>query len=143
MKCEVIINPDNEEKVIIYAKENSERIEEIKNAVLENSADIFAYDDNEIIKLKLNEVCYITTSGNKIYAFCEKEKYLLKERLFSLEEKLPKNFVKINQSCLANINKMERFDTSVSGTLKILFKNGDVDYVSRRQLKTIKERIGI
>ena len=71
------------------------------------------------------------------------EEYLLKERLYSLEEKLPETFVRINQSCLANIKKMDRFDTTISGTLKIQFKNGHMDYVSRRQLKTVKERIGI
>ena len=78
-----------------------------------------------------------------MYAVCEKNKYLLKKRLYLLEEKLPESFVKINQSCLANIKKTERFDTSISGTLKIRFKNGDTDYVSRRQLKAVKERLGI
>ena len=60
-----------------------------------------------------------------------------------MEKKLPENFVKINQSCIANIDKINRFDASFSGTLKLIFKNSYTDYVSRRQLKTVKERIGI
>ena len=68
-----------------------------------------------------------------LYIGDEKERYLLKERLYALEEKNLENFVKINQSCLANIRKTERFDTSVSGTLKIRFKNGDTDYEYRKE----------
>ena len=60
-----------------------------------------------------------------------------------LEEKLPLDFVKINQSCLANIKKIERFSASVGGSLKVIFKNGHTDYVSRRQLRTVKEKLGI
>ena len=71
------------------------------------------------------------------------EKFEIKTRLYVIEEKLPENFIKINQSCIANINQIERFDASISGTLKIRFKNGYTDYVSRRQLKNVKERIGI
>lgn len=143
VKCDVIIDCDLEEKVVIYAKEQSTAIDEIKRFVEQVSNELLGYNGSEILKLNVGEIQYITVIDNKVYAVLGKEKYHLKERLYSLEERLPENFVKINQSCLANIKKMERFDTSISGTLKIRFKNGDVDYVSRRQLKTIKERIGI
>ena len=52
-------------------------------------------------------------------------------------------FIYINQGCLANINLIDRFDASIGGTLLIIFKSGYKDYVSRRQLKKIKERLGI
>ncbi len=143
MKCEIIIDPVCEEKVLIYAKEKSALIEEIKKLAEQNQTELLGYKNSEISKLDLTDINCISVINNKVYAVCDKERYLLKERLYSLEEKLPENFVKINQSCLANIRKMERFDTSISGTLKIRFKNGYTDYVSRRQLKTIKERIGI
>ena len=52
-------------------------------------------------------------------------------------------FIKINQSTVANITKIERFETSIGGSLSVRFKNGYRDYVSRRNLKKIKERMGI
>ncbi len=143
MKCEIILDPFCEEKVVIYAKEKSSLIEDIKKLAEQNLTSLLGYKNSEIIKLNLVDICCIAVINNKIYAICDNERYLIKERLYSIEEKLPQNFVKINQSCLANIKKMDRFDTSISGTLKIRFKNGYVDYVSRRQLKLIKERIGI
>ena len=143
MKCEIIINPSCEEKIIIYAKEESSLVQEIKQLAEGAKNDLFGYAEDEIVKLNPADIYYISVIGGKVYATVGKEKYLLKERLYLLEEKLPECFVKINQSCLANIKKTERFDTSISGTLKIRFKNGDTDYVSRRQLRAVKERLGI
>lgn len=143
LKCEITIDPACEDKVLIYAREKSLLVEEIQRLAEQNSTELLGYKDSEITKLAPLDINCISVINNKVYAICDKERYLLKERLYSLEEKLPESFVKINQSCLANIKKMERFDTSISGTLKIRFKNGYTDYVSRRQLKTIKERIGI
>ncbi len=143
MKCEVIIDAACEEKVVIFCKKNNKLVKDIQQLVEENSIGIIGYKDNEIFNLNSSDIFCIAVTDNKIYAVCEKERFQLKTRLYVLEEKLPETFVKINQSCIANIKKIERFDASVSGTLKIYFKNGYCDYVSRRQLKSVKERIGI
>ncbi len=143
MKCEIIIDPKCEEKVVIYAKTSSALTEEIKRIAEENTGELFGYMSGEIIRLDLGDISCIAVMDNRVHALCGKDWYLLKERLYVLEEKLPENFVRINQSCLANIRQMKKFDASISGTLKITFKNGYVDYVSRRQLKLIKQRIGI
>lgn len=143
MKCEIIIDPSCQERVVIYAKEESSLVQEIKQLADGVEKELFGYAEDEIVKLSPADIYYISVIGGKVYATVGTERYLLKERLYLLEEKLPESFVKINQSCLANIKKTERFDTSISGTLKIRFKNGDTDYVSRRQLKAVKERLGI
>ena len=143
MKCEIIIDSALEEKIVIYAKENSVLIEDIKQMVEKSSIGLVGYNEKEMVTLNPLDIYCVTIIDNRVFAICENEKLQLKERLYSLEERLPETFIKINKSTLANIQKIERFDASISGTLKILFKNGYVDYVSRRQLKTIKERLGI
>lgn len=143
MKCEIIIDPKQEERVVIYAKENNRVCKEIKQLAENSYTELFGYKGKEIIPLNPPDIFCVAVINNKIYAICENEKLLLKERLYTLEEKLPEGFIKINQSCIANLSKIERFDASISGTLKLRFKNGYTDYVSRRQLKSIKERLGI
>lgn len=143
MKCKVIIDENCHERIEIYARQNSPLIEDIKRLAEGYKTELVGYKDKEILPLDLTEVVCIAVEGNKVYAICEKEKYLLKERLYVIEEGLPDNFIKINQSCLANIKKIKSFDASISGTLKVRFQNGYTDYVSRRQLKAIKERLGI
>ena len=144
MKYTIIIDKNREEEVIVYAKEKSALTDEIERLVSNNTLDLIGYDKNgEGVKLTADEVYCFTVEDNKIFAITEKDRLRLKCRLYQLEEFLPENFVKINQSCVANIRKIARFDTSVSGTLMIKFKNGYKDYVSRRQMKAVKERLGL
>ena len=144
MKYTIIIDKNREEEVIIYAKEKSELTDEIERLVSGNSFEIIGYDKNgDGVRLATDDVYCFTVEDNKIFAITEKEKLRLRCRLYQLEEVLPEYFVKINQSCVANIRKIARFDTSVSGTLLIKFKNGYKDYVSRRQMKAVKERFGL
>ena len=143
MKCEIRIDPQCDEKVIIYAREDAPFLHSIRQFVEESTPGFLGFRDTETVMLNPYDICCITVIDRKVYAICDKENLQLRERLYTLEAKLPPVFVKVNQSCLANITKIQRFDTSISGTLKLHFKNGYTDYVSRRQLKAVKERIGI
>ena len=143
MKIQVIVDKNNEEKIVIYTKEETNLAKQIEKIVNENAFELLGYKDEEIVKLTPSQIYCVSVIDNKVWAILEKEKYLLKHRLYEVQKKLPENFVKINQSCIANIDKINRFDASFSGTLKLIFKNSYTDYVSRRQLKTVKERIGI
>ena len=142
MKLEIITDENCEEKIVIYQHNENPLTEKIKQLV-EETEEIIGYKEKEILKLNPYDVFCVTVIENKVCAVLKDETYQLKERLYTLEEKLPQVFVKINQSCIANIEKIGRFDASISGTLKLTFKNGWTDYVSRRQLKSIKERLGI
>ena len=143
MKCEIIIDKNTEEKVVIYAKEATKLVQEIKQLAEASHVGLLGYNGKEIVTLNPADIYCVTVIGGKVCAVCEREHLQLKERLYILEEKLPDCFLKINQSCIANTQKIERFDASISGTLKVRFKNGHTDYVSRRQLKQVKERMGI
>ena len=143
MKFTVIITNERDEEVVIYAREKTKLIEDIENLINDNAFELIGYSGYEAVNLRTDEVvCFLVEEG-KVYAITDKNRFRLKSRLYQLEETLPENFVKINQSCIANIKKIERFDTSVSGTLLIKFKNGYRDYVSRRQMKAVKERFGL
>jgi DNA-binding LytR/AlgR family response regulator len=143
MKCTLIITNEHEEEVVIYARERTKLTDDIEALVIGSVPELIGYKENQTVKLSSDSVCCFTVEDNKVYALTDIEKLQIKLRLYQLEEMLPDTFVKINQSCIANIRKIERFDTSVSGTLLIKFKNGYKDYVSRRQMKAVKERFGL
>lgn len=143
MKCRIIITDKHDEEVVIYTRKRTKLVEDIKNLVNDNSFELMGYREGEAVSLSADEVYCFIVSDSKVYAITCEKKYQLRCRLYQLEEELSGDFVKINQSCIANIRKIERFDTSVSGTLMIKFKNGYKDYVSRRQLKAVKERFGL
>ena len=143
MKCTLIITDEHQEEVVIYTRERTKLTDDIEALVIGSVPEIFGYGENQAVRLKTDEVNCFIVEDNRVYALTDKDKYQLKQRLYQLEEMLPDNFVKINQSCIANIRQIKKFDTSISGTLVINFKNGYKDYVSRRQMKTVKERFGL
>ncbi len=143
MKFTLILDKDRDEEIIIYAREKNELVSKIEKLTEESPPDLTGYRDKVGVILNPDEIYCFIAQGNKVFAVTEKEKLQMKIRLYKIEEYELDSFVKINQSCIANLNKIARFDTSVSGTLKVVFKNGYTDYVSRRNLKNVKERLGI
>ncbi|MBE6799741.1 MAG: LytTR family transcriptional regulator [Ruminococcaceae bacterium] len=142
MKCKVFIDKNHEEEVVIYSHQRNSLVEQIESLVNSQEIEITGYKEQETVKLDLSEIFCFICENNKVYAITEKEKYKIKLRLYQLEEKLPQNFVKLNQSCIGNVKKIQRFNASFGGSLSVEFKNGYKDYVSRRQLKIVKERFG-
>lgn len=142
MKCKVFIDKNHEEEVIIYSHQRNALVEQLESLVNAQEVEILGYKEQETVKLDLSDIFCFICENNKVYAITEKEKYKIKLRLYQLEERLPQNFVKLNQSCLGNISKIKRFKASFGGSLSVEFKNGYMDCVSRRQMKIVKERFG-
>ena len=143
MKCKLIINKECEEEVVIYAHRRSKLVDEIERLVETDATEFTGYREGEIYKLSPSEVFCFIAEDNKVYALTDKGRLRIKLRLYQLEEILSNGFIKINQSCIANIKEIKNFDASISGTLTVIFKSGYKDYVSRRNVKAIKERLGV
>ena len=143
MKYSIKIDKNREEEVLIFAHERTELVDEIEKLILAEAVELIGYKEREAFKISPVDVCCFMVEDNKIFALTQTEKLQIKQRLYQLESTLGENFVKINKSCIANIRKIERFNASFSGTLSVTFKNGFKDYVSRRNLKTVKERLGV
>lgn len=65
-------------------------------------------------------------------------------RLYELEEILDGNkFVRISNSAIINVYKIENLEASINGMITINFKNGEKEYISRRYLKKVKKILDI
>ena len=144
MKHTTVIDPHREEEVVIYAGKRTREIEELESYLDRMGAELVGYgEDGQILPLRPAEIhCFIVEDG-RVYALTEKEKLTVRLPLYAIEEMLTEDFVRINQSCLGSIRKIARFDASIGGALMVTFGNGHRDYVSRRQLKNVKERMHI
>ena len=143
MKCRVIVDPEREEEIIVYTHEHTPLTRSIERLAAEQEAPLTGYTDREIVPLSLPDVsCFIIEQG-KVYALCGEQRLHIKCRLYKLEEHLPAEFVRINQSCIANLAQVERFSVSFGASLKVCFKNGYSDFVSRRQMKIVREKVGM
>ncbi|MBQ8409504.1 MAG: LytTR family transcriptional regulator [Clostridia bacterium] len=143
MKFSLFIDKEREEEVIVYARQKNKLADKIEELVMSENIELIGYTDHEIIPLKLSDIYAFSVEDGKVYATVENKKLVIKHRLYVIEEMLDNSFVKINQSCIVRIDKIKSFEASISGSLMVNMKNGYRDYVSRRQLKYVKERLGI
>ena len=143
MKCYTYSEETEEEKVLIYAKERTKLIDDIESLVISSDIDLTGTYNEEIVKINVNDVVCFISENNKVFALINDKKYQIRQRLYQIEEMNLNAFIKLNQSCLANKNKIKKFESTIGGALKVIFKNGYIDYISRRELKNVKQRMGI
>lgn len=143
MEYKLIIDKDKDEYLHILVHERNEMVEKIESLLGKSGQVILGYKDEEVFRLNIVEASCFFTDNNKIYSYFSNEKYLLKERLYQIETLLEDSFIRINQGCIVNINQIKKFETSIGGTIKVILKNGFEDYISRRNLKDVKGRLGI
>ena len=146
MKYTLHIDEGHDEEIIVYARSRTpliESIEKLINAEKLNTHPIVGYIGDDIIEVDPEDVYCFLIEDKRLYASLKDTRVLVKHRLYEIEERLPDSFIKINQSSIANIRHIERFSVSIGASLTVHFKNGYRDYVSRRQLKAVKERLGI
>lgn len=146
MKFRVIIDKAKEEEVVATVHQRTDLIDEIEALILrdEQTDALAAYQENEIRLLELNDVECIIADGGRIYAIADGGKrYLLKKRLYEVEELLPPEFIRINKSSIANRKRIRRFTTTISGAVDAEFKSGFKEYVSRRCFADLKRRYGL
>ncbi|MCM1039224.1 MAG: LytTR family transcriptional regulator [Ruminococcus sp.] len=134
-----------EPKIIIMTAAVTEEIRHIMKKLSEDAPQIISgIKDDKVEVLELTDLVRIYANTGKVYAVTTKGEYTLRRRLYELEERLDvKSFVRISNSEIINLKKVDHFDLSFTGTICVKMTNGDVTYVSRRYVSRIKKILGI
>lgn len=146
MKYTLYIDPECEEEIIVRShgrNELTDAIERLVNAEKAHTPPLVGYIEDDIITIDPKEVFCFFIEDKKLFASMARGNVLIRKRLYELEEMLSDDFIKISQSTLANLKLIDRFSVSLGASLVVHLKNGRREYVSRRQMKTVKERLGL
>ena len=141
MRYKIEIREDQNEDIVVYAKSRTDTLRKIEALLEIQQGELFGYDGGETVRLSGDEVYAFMVEAGRIYALTKDKKWQVRERLYRLEQQYANAFVKINQSCMINLSKIKKFQTSIGGSLSVILENGYQDYISRRQLKSVKERM--
>ena len=146
MKIEIKIDENcTEPKIVIMTDRVTDRINEIVKKLSAEPSEVLAgFREERVTGLERNQIDRIYASGGKVYAETEKGTYLLRLRLYEAERRLANaSFVRISNSEIVNLKKVEGFDLSFTGTMCVSLSNGTVTYVSRRYVARIKQLLGL
>lgn len=146
MRIEIKIdNSCKETKIVVVTDKITDEINTLVKKLAEDTPQLIAGIQRDVLKiLDQHDIFRIYAANGKVCAETEDGEYLLRLRLYELEERLDKNdFVRISNSEIINLKKVKGFDLSYTGTICVSFLNDTVTYVSRRYVKKIKQVLGI
>lgn len=146
MDIELIVDENIEkEKVIIYAKQNSERITDLINKIsIEDTSKIIGYIDTEAFILQIDDIWSFYVEENKVFAKVNNKTYKVKYRIYELEQMLEnKSFIRISNSEIINIKFIQSLNMGNAGTIIFKFKDGSTTYASRRSINKIKKYLNL
>lgn len=146
MQIEIKVdNSCKETKIIVVTDKITDEINTLIKKLAEDTPQLIAGIQKDMLKiLDQHDIFRIYAINGKVYAETKDGEYLLRLRLYELEERLDKNdFVRISNSEIINLKKIKGFDLSYTGTICVSFLNDTVTYVSRRYVKKIKQVLGI
>lgn len=145
MQVELKISDEHKSpKIVIYTDKMTDEIALLMKRLSDNMPKmIAAFDGETVLMLNYCDIYRIYSSSGKVYAETKDKEYLIRLRLYQIEERLDEAFVRISNSEIINLTKVKSFDLSFVGTICVSLTNGKVLYVSRRYLTKIKQKLGI
>ena len=146
MKVEVQLYENvKERKVIIVTDAVDAEIEALLQKLGQDQPQLLAgFDGDRVVLLEQRQILRIYAQTGKVLAVTDRGEFVLKLRLYELEERLDRgSFARISNSEIVNLRWVKNFDLSYSGTIRVALANGDSAFVSRRYLKKIKSTLGL
>ena len=151
MEIKITTNISNEFKeasIIINAPELSDEIQTVLNYISNINTtphQIMASKNNEIYFIDLDKIICFFSKNKYNYARTQDGTYKIKYKLYELEKLLKtKDFIRISNSCIINIQQVVCFDTSILGTILVKLNDDTQETVSKRNvshiMKLLKER---
>ena len=130
-----------EPRVIVITDKLTEEVNEIIRRISETEPRLLTgLQGDQLTVLDPADIYRIYSADGKVLACTKQQEYVLRLRLYELEEKLQgQNFVRISNSEIVNLKKVKSFDLSLVGTICVTLSNGEALYVSRRYVARIKK----
>lgn len=132
-----------EPKIVIYTASMSEDVQTIVHTLTDSPLQILFGKQGEKIQPLIQEnLIRVYAAGGKVFAVTDSGEYTLRQRLYELESRLPPSqFVRISNSEIINLKKVDHFDLNFAGTICVKLSDGSTTYVSRRYVSKLKKRL--
>lgn len=144
MKVNIEVDEKYEEtSITIRTNKWTEELDHLVKIIQMNEPKrIFGVVDEQTILLKPSEIDYVYAENRKVYAAVGKKRYEIKMKLFEVEEILAaQHFMRFSKSVIGNLNNIARFELSFNGNLCVHFQSGNKEYITRKYVSSIKEKL--
>lgn len=146
MKVKALIQKEYSEiEIHVCNHEKNERVKDVVKQIdsLFNLT-LKGTDERGVRLIRIDDVMRFYAQNRKVMAQDMDGSVSIPLKLYELEEMLDDTkFVRISKSEIVNLNKVKRLDMSISGTIKVIFRDESWTYTSRRNVARLKKALGL
>ena len=136
------IKKDEKERLEIYCHTISNEITEIVRFVKSRQGQLTGIIEGAQYEIPVSDVFYIEGVDNKVFIYCEKQVYEIRQKLYELEKVLKeKHFLRVSKSVLLNLMKVESIKSSLNGRLTAVLQIGEQIVISRKYVPELKKAL--
>lgn len=136
--------PGEEDEIIVKCSQLDDGLIKLIKQFKQGTSCLNVYQNGEIHRIKPEEIYYFESVDQKVFAYCEKEVYETKSKLYELEEILPGcDFLRAAKATILNLNKIESLVPAFGRRFEALLKNGEKVIISRQYVSDLKEKLGL
>jgi len=113
-----------------------------KDGRLQSSDRIFVKDGKKAMFLEVGKIFYLEAQGNYTKVISPSGQILMRRPIRYFEERLdPKLFLRANRSLMLNLEVVARWEAIQGGRFKAILEGGSSFEISRRQSRSLQERM--
>ena len=130
--------------VLFTASEVDAQVAALMNKVADPISTMWEVDDEQGLTVTLSEerIVLISADNKRLKVTADDGVYWMKMTLRDMEAALnPSIFLRVSRYDIVNLQKVEHFDFSVTGTLRIELEDGKETWASRRFIPAVRERL--
>lgn len=146
MKFRLDLDPSLTEVEIVVRspKLDSEivRLQEMLEQMLGSAPSLTFYKDRQAYYFPLEDLLFFETENEHVVAHTATDAFQVEERLYELEELLPRYFVRCSKSCIVNTQQIYSVSRNLSSSSLILFRHTHKEiYASRHYARTLRDQL--
>ena len=136
--------PGQEDEIIVRCAHLDEPLLKLIQTLQAEKLRLNAYSDDGITISDPKDVYYFEAVDNKVFAYCEKQVYEVRKKLYELEEALiSTDFLRISKSTIMDLSKVAHLSAAFNGRLEAKLKNGEKLIISRQYVPNLKKKLGL
>ena len=144
MKVTITKDIESGTAVEIHCREVTSETERLERYISRFDERLQATSEGNTYNVQLDEILYIESVDKKTFLYTTGHVLQTEKRLYELEELLDeKTFFRASKSVIVNLNKITKLKPEVTRNILATLANGEVIVISRRNVKALKELIGL
>ncbi len=137
-----LIGREKDEHAIIQCYEVNDDVRGIVRFIKLTGATMPGYVDDRIHQIPLQDVFFVESVDDRVFAYTGKQVYELKCKLYEFAEQYEeKKFFRCSKSFVINLMKVDNVRPILNGRLSAVMKNGEEVVISRQYVPELKKRL--